>query len=390
MITRTMENRLAYLSGKYPAVSVIGPRQSGKTTLVRATFPDKQYVSLEDHDNREFALSDPRGFLATYPRGPIIDEIQRVPQLFSYLQTNIDQEYSFGRYILTGSNNYLLQEQLSQTLAGRVAILKLLPLSLEELNNAAFPINNYEEYLFQGFYPRIYDQNLEPEIWYQNYIQTYVERDVRLIKNISDLSFFQKFIRLCAGRTGQLLNLSALGNDCGISHNTARTWLSILESSFIVFLLQPHHENFNKRLVKQPKIYFYDPGLAASLLGIESKAQLITHYLKGGLFENTVILELLKYRLNRGLLPHLYFWRDNKGSEIDCLIEHENKLIPVEIKAGRTIAPDFFKGLKYWVNLADQKSGPPYLIYGGNESQERSQARVVPWHDSSVVYNTWL
>jgi uncharacterized protein len=386
MINRTMKSILNDLAGKYPAVSVIGPRQSGKTTLVRATFPEKDYVSLEDPDIREFALSDPRGFLETYSKGAVIDEIQRVPQLFSYLQTILDREHKSGIYILTGSNNFLLQEQLSQTLAGRVAILKLLPLSLEELKNKAFPMKNYEEYLFQGLYPRIYDQNLEPEIWYQNYIQTYVERDVRLLKNISDLNIFQKFIKLCAGRTGQLLNLSALGNDCGISHNTARSWLSILESSFIVYLLQPHYKSFNKRLVKQPKLYFCDPGLAASLLGIEKKEQLTTHYLKGGLFETMVIIELLKYRMNRGLQPHLYFWRDNKGNEVDCLIEHENKLIPIEIKAGKTIATDFFKGLDYWIKIATDKVGQPYLIYGGNEIQKRSTAHVIPWHDSNYVY----
>jgi len=387
MITRIMQEKLIDLAGKYPVVSVIGPRQSGKTTLVRATFPEKRYVSLEDPDTREFAQSDPRGFLTTHSDNVILDEVQRVPQLFSYIQTIVDRGQQSGQFVLTGSNNYLLQENLSQTLAGRVAILKLLPLSIEEIVNAGYQINNYEEYIFKGLYPRIYDHLLNPEIWYANYIQTYIERDVRLIKNISDLGAFQRFIKLCAGRIGQLLNLSSLGNDCGISHNTAKSWLSILESSFIVFLLQPHYENFSKRLVKQPKIYFYDPGLAASLLGIESEGQLNTHYLKGGLFETFIIAELTKYRFNRSLEPQLYFWRDNKGSEVDCIIEFQNSLIPVEIKAGKTINLDYFKMLSYWNSLAAGKAGSSFLIYGGNESQRRSQAYVIGWYDATKVYS---
>ena len=382
-----MQDQLIQLAAKYPVVSVIGPRQSGKTTLVKACFPEKSYVSLEDPDKREYALNDPRGFLSDHRDGVILDEVQRAPHLFSYIQTIVDQYNDSGLYILTGSNNYLLQENLSQTLAGRVAILKLLPLSIEELKNAGYQINNYEEYLFKGLYPRIYDRQLDPETWYTSYIQTYVERDVRLIKNITDLGAFQRFIKLCAGRTGQLLNLSALGSDCGISHNTAKSWLSILESSFIVFMLQPHFENFNKRLVKQPKLYFYDPGLTASLLGIDTEQQLNTHYLKGGLFETLILTELAKYRYNKGLEPHIYFWRDNKGSEVDCILEHQNSLIPVEIKAGKTISNDFFKMLHYWSKLASDKAGIPYLIYGGTESQNRSTVRVKGWHEAIHVYN---
>jgi uncharacterized protein len=386
MIARKMHEKIVELAGKYPVVSVIGPRQSGKTTLVKAAFPEKSYVSLEDPDTREFAQSDPRGFLSVHPDGAILDEVQRAPYLFSYIQTIVDQEQRSGSYILTGSNNYLLQENLSQTLAGRVAILKLLPLSMEELTGAGYQAVNYEEYLFKGMYPRIYDRLLDPEIWYASYIQTYIERDVRLIKNITDLGAFQRFVKLCAGRIGQLLNLSSLGSDCGISHNTAKSWLSILESSFIIYLLQPHFENFNKRLVKQPKLYFYDPGLAASLLGIESEDQLITHYLKGGLFEALILSELAKYRFNRSFEPHLYFWRDNKGSEVDCIIEHKNSLIPVEIKAGKTVNADFLKMLNYWSALAAEKAGPSFLIYGGNESQKRSQASVIGWHEAVKVY----
>lgn len=387
MINRKMQKHLLELSMKYPVVSVIGPRQSGKTTLVRNTFTNMDYVSLEDPDTREFSQTDPRGFLANYKNGAIFDEIQRTPNLFSYIQTLVDANQEAGQFILTGSNNYLLQENISQTLAGRVAILKLLPLSFEELKYDNFPMHRFEEYLFKGFYPRIYDHQLNPVTWLANYIQTYVERDVRLIKNISDLSAFQRFIKLCAGRTGQLLNLSALGNDCGISHNTAKSWLSILESSFIIYLLQPHHNNFNKRLVKQPKLYFYDSGLAVSLLGIENEQQLSTHYLRGNLFENMIITELAKYRFNRGLEPRLFFWRDNKGNEVDCIIETGNTLTPVEIKAGETIAPDFFKMLTYWAKLAENRAGPAHLIYAGNINQTRSQAKVLNWHSSFEVYN---
>jgi len=387
MIARMMQDILIELAGKYPVVSVIGPRQSGKTTLVRSTFPEKDYVSLEDPDMREFALSDPRGFLSGYRNGVILDEVQRAPLLFSYIQTIVDQNNKSGLYILNVSNNYLLQETISQTLAGRVAILKLLPLSIEELKKVGYQADNYEEYLFKGLYPRIYDRQLDPEIWYTSYIQTYIERDVRLIKNITDLGAFQRFIKLCAGRTGQLLNLSSLGSDCGISHNTAKSWLSVLESSFIVFMLQPHFENFNKRLVKQPKLYFHDPGLAASLLGIESTKQLNTHYLKGGLFETLILTELAKNRYNKGLEPRIYFWRDNKGSEVDCILENRNKLIPIEIKAGKTINPDFFKMLNYWSKLASDKAGFPYLIYGGNESQNRSQVSVKSWHEAIHIYD---
>ncbi len=387
MINRKMHKHLLDLSMQYPVVSVIGPRQSGKTTLVRNTFTKKKYVSLEDPDTREFSQTDPRGFLETYKNGAIFDEIQRTPNLFSYIQTLVDANQEAGQFILTGSNNYLLQENISQTLAGRVAILKLLPLSIEELKYDNCPMNRFEEYLFKGFYPRIYNHQLNPVTWLSNYIQTYVERDVRLIKNITDLSAFQRFIKLCAGRTGQLLNLSALGNDCGISHNTAKSWLSILESSFIIYLLQPHYNNFNKRLVKQPKLYFYDTGLAVSLLGIENEQQLSTHYLKGNLFENMIITELAKYRFNRGLEPRLFFWRDHKGNEVDSIIETGNTLTPIEIKAGETIVPDFFKMLAYWAKLAENRAGPAHLIYAGNTNQTRSQAKVLNWHSSFEVYN---
>ena len=386
MIKRKLHNSLLNFASKYPVVSIIGPRQSGKTTLVKNSFPEKNYVSLEEPDTREFAQTDPRGFLASYPEGAILDEIQRAPELFSYIQTIVDEMNQPGMFILTGSNNYLLQENISQTLAGRVVILTLLPLSMEELSPAGYEIDSLEDILFTGLYPRIFDQQIEPEIWYSNYIQTYIERDLRLIKNISDLSTFQRFIKLCAGRTGQILNLSSLGNDCGITHSTAKSWISILEASFVVFLLQPHYKNFSKRLIKQPKIYFFDPGLASSLLGIENKVQLNTHYLKGGLFETFILSELHKYRFNRGLKPLLYFWRDNHGKEIDCIIESGDKLTPLEIKAGKTINKDFFKGLLYWQKIAANDTGQGFIIYGGDNMQKREQGQVISWRHINTVY----
>ena len=379
MFKRALTKKLASSVQKYPIVSVIGPRQSGKTTLVKLTFPNKPYVSLEDPDMREYATTDPRGFLSDYPGGAILDEIQRVPQLFSYLQTIVDSNNKTGMFVLTGSHHFLLQENISQTLAGRTAILKLLPLSLAELQEIPFTYNNYEEYLFKGFYPRIYHKKINPRDWYLNYIQTYVERDLRLIKNINNLSIFQAFLKMCAARTGQLLNLSSLADDCGITHNTAKSWISILEASFIIFLLRPHHKNFNKRLVKMPKLYFYDPGLACSLLGIETKKQLINFYLKGNLFETFIFTELLKHRYNMGLEPIFSFWRNKTGHEIDCIIEKDNKSIPVEIKSGRTPTEEYFKDIKYWNKLSGMKAADSYVIYGGNLSQKRSTGNLLSW-----------
>jgi predicted AAA+ superfamily ATPase len=367
--------------------AVLGPRQSGKTTLVRETFPDHKYLSLEDLDLRAYAATDPRGFLAEYQGKVIFDEIQNVPTLFSYLQTEIDKTNKPGQFILTGSQHFLLQENISQTLAGRVAILYLLPLAIEELKAAKIPINNLEELLFKGFYPRIYQQNLDAADWYPNYIQTYIEKDVRQMKNIQDLTTFQKFLKMCASRTGQLLNLSGLAADCGITHNTAKAWISLLQTSFIIFLLQPYFNNFGKRLVKTPKLYFYDTGLVSSLLGIEEEKQLTTHYLKGGIFESFVISELLKARYNRGKSANLYFWRDKTGHEIDCIIEEAQQLIPLEIKSAKTIVNDFFSGLDYWKQFTPYKTTKTYIIYGGDTNQtQRKQAIVLSWKNINEIY----
>jgi predicted AAA+ superfamily ATPase len=381
MVSRTIADKLLSLAGKFPVVAIVGPRQSGKTTLVRSAFPKKDYTSLEDLDTRDFALKDPRGFLASHPKGAIIDEAQRVPSLFSYIQTAVDEDSAPGRFILTGSQNILLQENLSQSLAGRVAILQLLPFSLAELKGTAWWPRSLEDCLFTGMYPRVYDQSIAPTQWYPNYIRTYIERDVRLIKNIADLNAFQTFVRMCASRVGQLLNLSSLGNDCGITHNTAKAWLSILEATYITFLVRPHHRNLGKRLVKMPKLYFYDTGLACSLLGIDSPRQLETHYMKGPLFESLIFSEIIKGRLNKAVEPGCFFWRDKSGNEVDCLVEAGNRVIGIEVKSGKTIADDFFDGLICWQKLSGARPQDSYLIYGGDEDQRRSQANVLSWRN---------
>lgn len=379
MIHRTLTEHLKYLATKFPVVALTGPRQSGKTTLVESLFSQKNYVSLEDPDMREFATTDPRGFLNQFKEGAVIDEVQHVPELFSYIQTRVDKSKIPGGFILTGSQNFLLLEKISQTLAGRVAIAHLLPLSMHELFEAQYKFEDPFDLLQKGFYPRIYDQDIPATDWYKNYINTYIERDVRQIKNISDLSKFQLFLKLCAGRIGQLLNISSLASDCGIDHATARSWLSILEASFIVFLLRPHHKNFNKRLVKQPKLYFYDTGIASYLLGIHNPEDLVIHFMKGALFENYVVTELVKQSFNLGREHNLNFWRDNHGHEVDVIMTSGQKLIPLEIKASSTLSSEQFKSLVYWNHLTNDGKG--YLVYAGDTSQQRSVATVLSWKD---------
>lgn len=352
---------------------------------MKHVFSGKHYVSLEDLDQREFATEDPRGFLDQYPDGAVLDEAQRCPALFSYLQTRVDQDGRSGLFILTGSQQFHLLEGITQSLAGRVAMVPLLPFTLGELQAVNRAPDSVQELLLSGLYPPIHDRRLEPGIWYGNYVATYIERDVRQMLNVRDLDTFQRFVRMCAARTGQLVNLSALANDCGVTHNTAKAWLSVLEASYIIHLLPPHHRNFNKRLVKTPKLYFLDPGLAAWLLGIQNPAQLAIHPQRGALFETWVISELMKARYNRALASNLYFWRDRTGHEVDVLIEEGNTLIPVEIKAGQTITRDFFTGLEHWRNLAGNAAGQPWLIYGGEQTQTRSGCNVVPWQKIGLL-----
>lgn len=385
-IEREMKDKLLERVEKFPVIAVTGPRQSGKTTMVKRLFPEKKYVSMENPDTREFAHSDPRGFLETCREGAVIDEAQRTPLLFSYIQTEVDEKKIMGQFVLTGSQNFLLLEKVTQSLAGRVALLKLLPFACNEIQHIIPEDQSYEKLIHRGFYPAIYDRNIEPEDYFPNYTQTYIERDVRSFQNIQDLNTFQTFLKLCSGRIGQLLNISSLATDCGISQPTARQWLNILEASYIVYRLQPHHENFNKRLVKMPKLYFYDTGLACSLLSIHSSEQVLSHYNRGALFENLVISELIKNSYNAGREHNLYFWRDKNGNEIDILMEYARRIVPVEIKSGKTVSRDYFTGLNYWKKISGSNQAG-YLVYGGSEYQERSGATVLPWNRFNLLFD---
>jgi len=388
MISRTAGEKILEFSVGFPAVIITGPRQSGKTTLVKQLFPTKPYILLEDPDTRRFAQEDPRSFLAQFQdTGAIIDEAQYVPELFSYLQGILDNHNLPGQFILIGSQNFLMMERISQSLAGRIGIIRLLPLSMTELIDAGVQYDRYEEYLYRGFYPRLYNSTILPSDYYSSYVQTYLERDLRQLKQVHNLTTFQTFLRMCANRVGQIVNFSSIGSDCGISHNTVREWISLLETSGIVFLIKVHHKNFNKRLIQMPKVYFTDPGLAAYLAGIKSAEEIMTHPLKGGLFETLIIGEFLKFRLNRGLEPDLFFWRDKTGHEIDCIIELSiDEAIPIEIKAGRTIAGDYFKNLQYWNRLSGQSPDRSFVVYGGDQNQNRKEGRVIRYRDLDQVF----
>ncbi len=384
MINRAAEIRLIKLAKQFRSVAVIGPRQSGKTTLCKKVFPNKAYISLENPDTLAFANDDPRGFLAQFANGAILDEIQRAPKLFSYLQQILDETKKRGLFILSGSNNFLLQENISQSLAGRIAYLKLLPLSIAELNAANKLAKSYHQSIFNGGYPEIISKKVNSVDWYSNYIQTYVERDVRLLKNISNLSLFLKFIKLCAGRVGSQLNLSSIANDCNIDQKTAATWMSILEASFIVYLLKPYYTNLNKRLTKSSKLYFYDTGLACALLNIDSAKTLHTHPYTGHLFENLMVMEALKNRMNSGLQDNLYFIQDKTGNEIDLILEEPKILKAYECKSSATIQSDAFKGLLYFSKL-EKLNIDMHLIYGGKDAHKRSNAiNVYPWYDVNL------
>jgi len=377
-IKREIQRKLIQASLKFPLVALTGPRQSGKSTLVKNIFHKYQYISLEDIDNRNFAETDPRGFLETYDKPTIIDEVQKVPHLFSYLQTVVDKKNKPGQYILTGSQNFLLHYGISQSLAGRVAIYKLLPLSFAELKKSSFSFNKVEDYIYNGGYPAIFKNNINPAQWYPSYIETYIERDVRNMKQITNLSQFRNFVRLCAGRIGQIINLSDLARDTGITHNTAKSWLSVLEASYIIFFLPPFFKNFSKRIIKSPKLYFFDTGLTCSLLGINQKSQIETHYLKGNLFENFVVAEFMKKKYHNQLQREYYFWRDKTGREIDLLEIINGVAHAIEIKSAKTIASNFFDNLLFWQKLTKNKTKGT-LIYGGEENQKRSMAEVISW-----------
>ena len=382
MIERNIAPVLLQLATQYPVITLTGPRQSGKTTLTRRLFSDKAYVTLEDPDTRRFATEDPRGFLMQFAQGAILDEIQRAPELTSYLQGMVDADPKPGRFVLTGSHQFELMSQVSQSLAGRTAVLRLLPFTLAEVHRlrGGMASPDLAQTLLTGFYPRIHDQSLDPSQALADYFATYVQRDLRQLAAVQDLQRFERFVRLCAGRTGQLLNLSSLGNDAGVTHSTARAWIDLLQSSYIVHLLPPWFANTGKRLVKASKLYFHDVGLACWLLGLRSAAQVARDPLWGSLFENFVIMEAMKDRLNAGATAEMYFYRDSEGNEVDLLIPVGTKMHAIEIKAGATINPDYFKGLKTFAAHQPAVFASGCVVFGGADGQSRSDWPVHAWH----------
>lgn len=389
MLSRKIQATLIRYS-KFPIVGLFGPRQSGKTTIAKITFPNHTYLNFEHPGIREFAASDPEQFLNKYENdhGLILDEFQHVPQILSYLQVISDTKKRPGYFVITGSQNFLMNQAITQSLAGRIGILTLLPLSLEELKDNQLLSNNLDQIMLNGGYPRIYNENFTPTELYPSYVHSYIERDVRQLVNINSLRTFQKFMQLCAGRTGQLLNISDLCNSTGISRKTAESWLAILEASYIIFLLRPYWENFNKRVTKTPKLYFYDTGLAASLLDIKTSTELANSVFRGPLFESLIISDLYKQYFNHGEQPPLYFWRDKNGEiEVDCLINQGGHLKPIEIKSGETISANYFKSLNKWCELTSTNPQVSIVIYGGTQNQTRSIGKLIGWQDSGDLFS---
>ncbi|MFA5842161.1 MAG: ATP-binding protein [Candidatus Gracilibacteria bacterium] len=386
MISRHIAPFIRKAASQFPVLSVTGPRQSGKTTLVKKLFPHLEYVLLEEPEEREMALTDPKGFLNRFKKGAILDEVQRVPELFSSLMGVVDENQN-KFFVLTGSQHFLLMNKISQSLAGRVGVIHLMPFGMDELKKAKRLPSSLEETLFTGFYPRIYDKKLDPQLWLKSYYQTYLERDVRTLTNVGDLNTFQRFVRLCAARSGQLLNLVSLATDAGISQPTAKHWLSMLETSFLVTLLKPHYRNFNKRLIKSPKLYFLDTGLLCYLLGIRDPEMLKIHSSRGAIFETLIVSEFYKYFIHQGMEPPLFFWRDHSGHEVDLLIDFNNETIPVEIKSGETLSSDSFKGIRYWFDLNKNSKPKGALIYAGEKRYLNQGIEIMPWNRMENLFH---
>jgi uncharacterized protein len=380
-LKRSLKTSMDIYLKKYPVVTLTGPRQSGKTTFLKGEFPDYRYVNLENPDTRNFAINDPNAFLKLYDKYVIFDEVQRTPALFSYIQTLVDESQIMGQYILSGSQNFQLMQNITQSLAGRVALFRMLPFDFGELKSAGLLDSDFAVNMQKGFYPAIYDRNIPSKMFYSNYIQTYIERDLTEIIQVRDLKLFRNFISLCAGRAGNVINLNSLANECGISQPTAKSWLSVLESSFIVFQLQPYFSNINKRVTKSSKLYFYDSGLLCYLLKINEAESIQLSAHKGSLFENMIVAEFVKSNYHLNLLRDFWFWRDSAGHEVDLFWQDDERLNLVEIKATQTIMSDLFKGMSYFENLAPKLVKSKTLVYAGLENQQRTSENVVSWYN---------
>jgi predicted AAA+ superfamily ATPase len=385
MFSRIIKPHLLRLSTQYPIVTMTGPRQSGKTTVCQATFPDYEYINLEALSIRDFANNDPQGFLSRIHSGVILDEIQRAPNLASYIQPIVDKEKKPGRFILTGSQQFEISQTINQSLAGRTALLKLLPLSYPELYATHTP-KNIGVLLYAGFYPRIFDQHLNPTEALSFYLSTYVERDIRSLIHVKDLSTFERFLKICATQIGQLLNYTTIANDCGIDQKTVKSWLSVLEASYILFQVQPHYQHFRKRFTKSTKLYFYDVALAAYLLGISNASHLLTNPAKGFLFENFVVTEFIKNRFNHVKDSNIYFYRDRAGNEVDIILDYGDELYSVEIKSSETINLEFFKGLNFYKDLAGDKNTRRFIVYAGTESYETNHIKIFSYQHINQLF----
>jgi predicted AAA+ superfamily ATPase len=380
-IKRSLKESIVIYLEKYPIIALTGPRQSGKTTFLKGEFPEYRYVNLENPDTRNFAETDPNAFLKLYDRYVIFDEVQRAPVLFSYIQTLVDESRIMGQFILSGSQNFHLLQNITQSLAGRVALFRMLPFDFTELKSAGLLDHDFTVNMFKGFYPAIYDRSIPSKMFYANYIQTYIERDLTEIINVRDLKQFRNFLSLCAARAGNIINLNSLANECGISQPTAKSWLSVLESSYIVFQLQPFFNNLNKRVIKSPKLYFYDTGLLCHLLRINDAGSILLSEYKGSLFENLITSEFIKSNYHLNLMRIFWFWRDSAGHEVDLFWQDGEQLNLIEIKATQTIMSDLFKGMAYFQNLDPEMVKSKNLVYTGLENQQRSDENVVSWYN---------